>query len=312
MSVAEPQPAAPKPRIRWFHLTPDRLILALLAAEALLLLAERFGWFGFDAHKGWPVLIAIAAVGVVMFLMLLWFAVALLFRWRFQFGIRSLLVLTVAVAIPFSWLAVEVKKAKEQKEAVEEIDDAGGRVDYDYQTDSSGVFINGAIPPAPTWLRNLVGDDMFVNAKCVALWNPEASDTRLAHLKMLTSLQWFLVSGDGPADQVNHACVEYLKGLTHLESVYVDGSDVSDAGLEDLKGLTALKVLDIGISDVSDAGLEHLKGLTQLQKLDLSYTKVSDAGVKKLQRALPNCKIKWTPPTKGEQQNPAAPDQPGG
>ena len=34
----------------------------------------------------------------------------LIFRWRFQFSIRSLLVLTVAVAVPCSWLAVEVKE----------------------------------------------------------------------------------------------------------------------------------------------------------------------------------------------------------
>ena len=38
---------------------------------------------------------------------------------RFQFSLRSLLVLVVVVAVPCSWLAVEMKKAREQKEAVE-------------------------------------------------------------------------------------------------------------------------------------------------------------------------------------------------
>ena len=42
-------------------------------------------------------LIAVAVVGGAMLVMLLWFIVSLVFRWRFQFSIRSLLVLTVAV-----------------------------------------------------------------------------------------------------------------------------------------------------------------------------------------------------------------------
>ena len=61
-------------------------------------------------------LIAVAVVGVAMLVMKLWFVVALVFRRRFQFSIRSLLVLTVAVAIPCSWLAVEMKHANQQRE----------------------------------------------------------------------------------------------------------------------------------------------------------------------------------------------------
>ena len=52
------------------------------------------GW-----HKGYAVLTGVAVVGVAMLLMGVWFAVALVFRRRFQFSIRSLLVLVVIVAI---------------------------------------------------------------------------------------------------------------------------------------------------------------------------------------------------------------------
>ena len=68
-----------------------------------------------------------------MVLMLLWLVLALCFHRRFQFSLRSLLVATVAVAIPFSWLAVEMKAAREQREAVEGIEKSGGIVGYDYQ-----------------------------------------------------------------------------------------------------------------------------------------------------------------------------------
>ena len=123
---------------RWFRLTPDRLILGLLAVEGFLFLSERFRWFAFNQHKGWTVLIAVASVGVAMLLMLAWLAAGLAFRWRFQFSIRSLLVLTLAVAIPCSWLSWEMKKAGKQQEAVQEIRKLGGRVIYDYWYHQTG------------------------------------------------------------------------------------------------------------------------------------------------------------------------------
>jgi hypothetical protein len=97
---------APKPKLRWYRLTPDRFVIGLLAVECLLWLSERFHWFAFNEKKGWTVLIAVAAVGATILLVLLWLVASLLFRWRFQFGIRSLLIFTVVVAIPCSWLAV--------------------------------------------------------------------------------------------------------------------------------------------------------------------------------------------------------------
>jgi hypothetical protein len=54
------------PTRRWFHLTPDRLVVSLLAAEGFLLLSERFRWFAFNEKKGLTVLIAVASVGVAV------------------------------------------------------------------------------------------------------------------------------------------------------------------------------------------------------------------------------------------------------
>ena len=50
----------PEPNRRWFRLTPDRLMVGLLALEGFLLLSEWFRWFPFNQHKGWTVLIAMA------------------------------------------------------------------------------------------------------------------------------------------------------------------------------------------------------------------------------------------------------------
>lgn len=105
-------PTTTDSRPRWFHPTPSHLLTVLLAVEGLLFLSKP--WF----PKGWAVLTAIAAVGITMVLMFVWWLVAFCLRWQSQFSLRSLLVLTVAVAIPFSWLAAEMKAARKQRDAV--------------------------------------------------------------------------------------------------------------------------------------------------------------------------------------------------
>ncbi|MGO8688755.1 MAG: leucine-rich repeat domain-containing protein [Thermoguttaceae bacterium] len=288
-----------KTRRRWLRLTPDRCVLGLLALEALLLLSEWFQWFPFNQHKGWTVLIAIATVGAALVLMFLWFLAALLFRLRFQFSILSLLVLMLAVAVPFSWLTVEREQARKQRAAVDWIEKAGGFVLYDYEFDPSGNPIPAAKPPGPSWLRKPLGDDYFADVTVVDLHGQEVSDAGLEHLKglaqlrglelcgtkvsdvglehlkALTQLRWLQLDGT----QVSDAGLVHLKGFTQLQELFLGGTQVSDAGLENLRGLTKLQSLSLGLTQVSDAGLEHLKGLTQLQELSLGGTQVSNAGL---------------------------------
>ena len=61
-----------RPR-RWFRLTPDRLVVALLALEGFLLLAQWFQWFAFNRHAIWSILIAASAIAATMLLMFFWF-----------------------------------------------------------------------------------------------------------------------------------------------------------------------------------------------------------------------------------------------
>ena len=89
-------------------------MFGLLAVEGFLFLSERFEWFAFNRHKGYTVLITVAAVSVAMLAMMLWFAAAFLFRWRFQFSISARCsVLVVVVAIPCRWLSVAREQARQ-------------------------------------------------------------------------------------------------------------------------------------------------------------------------------------------------------
>ena len=277
-----------KARRRWLRITPDRVVVAVLALEGFLLASAWFRWFAFNEHKGYAVLICLATVGAALVLMFFWFLAALVFRLRFQFSILALLVLVVVVAVPFSWLATEMSEARKQREAVTAIEKAGGEVVYDLQVDpSSDSRMAGAEPPGPPWLRRLLGNDLLGTVTFVNLAGVGASDARLEHLTRLTQLQWLWLSDTNVSD----AGLEHLKGLTQLQSLGLERTKVTDLGLQHLKGLSHLRTLDLGDTAVGNAGLEHLKGLTQLRDLTLSGTKVSDAGVMKLQQALPNCQI---------------------
>ncbi|GEM_PF-6243919 len=59
----------------------------------------------------------------------------------------------------------------------------------------------------------------------------------------------------------------HLKGLTELEVILLDYTQITNAGLEHLKGRTNLTWLNLVETQITDAGLEHLKGMTNLNVL---------------------------------------------
>ncbi len=238
------------PDYRWSHLAPGWLLPVLLATDGFLWLSERFRWFAFNQHKGWAVLIALASVGAFVLLMFLWFLLALTLRWRFQFSVRSLLVLPVVVAIPCNWLAVEMKAAREQREVVADVVEFGGRVVYDYQIDRSDTKSQ---PPAPPWLRGLLGDDFFGDVTTVI------AHEGLSHNQMFFAVRGrILIGGDFVPERV--------KGLPQLRELDMLGAPLTDAGLRHLVGVTTLQKLNLWCGPVTNAGLEYLKGLHNCER----------------------------------------------
>ncbi len=245
----------------------------------MLLLSERCRWFPFNQHKGLTVLIAVAIVTVVLLFMVLWFVASVFFRLRFQFSLRTLLVLFLAVAFPCSWLAVELQQARRQKEAVKAILRAGACGSYDCGPDAE--------PPGPAWLASLLGDDFYFDVRFVMFPNGDVSDPALEPVKEFSQLRELLLSHTQVAD----AGLMHLQGLGHLQVLDLDYTQVTGTGLEHLRALSRLQTLYLNNTRVTDAGLEHLTELAQLRELYLRGTKVTDNGVKRLQRALPRCQI---------------------
>ena len=296
---------------RWYRITPDRFLVGLLAVLLLVLAADRFELAGLIRGSGWNVLLAAAIVCLGLVVGLLWCAVNLLLRWRFQFSLKSMLLFTLIVAILCSWFAVRVRQAKRQEAAIAAIEGLGGEIRYhgdDYFRNSfedekqvvshepSRIVIHSrrffghdflspvdaarSVPGAA--LVHLKG---LSNLKYLDIRYAPATDSNLIHLSELTNLRGLDLSHAGVTD----AGLVHLGGLTNLELLDLGDTEVTDSGLAHLGGLTNLEELDLRDTGVTDAGLLHLEGLTQLEWLNLSHTRVADAGLVHLQR-LPDLK----------------------
>jgi hypothetical protein len=265
------------PNHRWFHLTPARFFVGLLAVQVFLFLSERLQWFWFNEQKGWTVLIAIGVVGVAVVVMLLWGLVCLLLRGRFQFGVRSLLVFLLAVSVPLGWFAWEMQRARRQREVVEAIVGMGGWVYYDYQLEKGMGRPNPHAEPAtPAWFRRLLGDNFFCDAESVYYGDDDLESLviQLRELPYLEALHFL----DTHTTVVG---VEHLPALRNLERLSIR---VSDDGLDQLATLAGLKWLDISQTQITDDGLARLTVLTNLETLGLFDTQITDVGLSDLRR----------------------------
>jgi Leucine-rich repeat (LRR) protein len=145
-----------------------------------------------------------------------------------------------------------------QKEAVAQINSAGGSVKYQDGDPNKPVI--------EVYLKNAKLSEATL--KAVA---------NLGHLKKLELDDSNLTSDD----------LAHVKDLTELEILWISDTKVTDEGLVHLKGLTNLDWLALTGTDISDAGLAHLSELSSLTKIDVQGTKVTNEGAEKLMKSLP-------------------------
>ena len=220
----------------------------------------------------------------------------------FRFNLRTLL---IVVAVFCLFVGTVVKRARDQKSAVEAIIENGGLVAYANHLSKSN-------PLAPEWLRKFLGNDYFSGVAVVTFMGPTINDTNLATIKRLPDLTWLTVSGKQITDaglvhleglselvilvlgptEIDGSGLVHIEGLTKLKSLSLGQTNVTDEGLNHLRKLTSLEKLYLGNTKITDEGLIHLQGLTNLIQLSLDATAVTDEGAQALQQYLPNCEIK--------------------
>jgi hypothetical protein len=104
-----------------------------------------------------------------------------------------MLLVAALVVLLLAWRPLKV--ATQQRAAVHQIEQLGGKVFYDYQLDDSGRRIEGAQPPGWGVLRALLGADLYDTVVEVDLSGTEADDSALELLRALPGLKKLDVRG---------------------------------------------------------------------------------------------------------------------
>ena len=122
----------------------------------------------------------------------------------FRFSLRGLLVLILVVAIALAWA---IRKAREQGNAVAALEKVGCQIEYDWiESEYRGRSLTML-----ERLRMLLGDD-----------KPMSVTEVKAHMSKITD-----------ADLV------HFEGLDHLQTLWLDGMPITDAGLAHLRNWAA-------------------------------------------------------------------------
>jgi Leucine-rich repeat (LRR) protein len=207
-------------------------------------------------------------------------------------------------------MARQINQARAQQKAAEAIQQAGGRVRYDYDylasdpISSDFVQVTGGKPWAPDWLTKAVGDDYFREISTVTIWSGRTvpierlveslkglkrirvlemsgcDDRELALLAGLDRIEGFNLSpDDGGITDSGLASLAILKRLRYLS---LSKSRITDSGLAALEDLRDLEYLHLDEAPIAGPGLVHLRGLSRLRSLSLTNTKLDEAGLANL------------------------------
>jgi hypothetical protein len=209
---------------------------------------------------------------------------------RFQYGLRGLLGLVVALGIVLSWIASRIAEKRQERALVADIEEQGGIVQYDWQVAGKNTW------PGPGFLKDLCGRDCC--ADVVHIRAAAASKLDFSRFGALHSIRTLSLAGADVTDEglcyvgrldtlvtlnltdttVTDKGLSCLKGLRSVHHLLLKGTGVSDAGMATLAELPLLETLTVDATNVSDRGLSYLEG-SALKTLSLDNTKVTDRGV---------------------------------
>lgn len=229
-------------------------------------------------------------------------------RWGLRFSMRSLLIAVTIFCVALGW---RLNRARQQREAVKAIKEAGGWVYYDYQTydPNTAEFDLKAEPWEPEWLRESVGIDFWHDVIGLNMSYHEEGGKRRdnkqspvnisGHLARLPRLKFLALT----KHSVDDAGMQYVSRLKELEALfYWDADGVTDVGARHLASCPRLSYLFLESTDIGDAGLQSLAKLEGLEALVLPGNNITDEGLASLV-GHPRLKTLWVGGNDGRASN---------
>ena len=169
-------------------------------------------------------------------------------RWL-QFSLRTMFVVVTVFCVVLGTIGVQIKKARDRRQAVAAIRELGGAIAFQHQLDRTE-------PPGPEWFRQVA---------FVQLHGPRVNDASLAAIKPFTELKSLTLV----ATKITDDGLVHLKGLTNLQLLDLRSTKITDDGLNHMKGLTNLSWIDLRGTQVTTYGVKKLQ--QALPNCDITY-----------------------------------------
>ena len=179
---------------------------------------------------------------------------------RFRFGLRSLLLLVLAIGSGLGWV---VLGAREQRDLVAHIRSIGGAVGYEGERNRISPDQVVVHRLWPTWLVRRLGPDYFHGVTNVNLLLADKVDgdllVRISRLKSLKTLD--LCEGS----RIKDGDLASLSRLPNLEELWLRGPTIRGDVLKSISHCGKLRKLYVNGIHLTDDDLSHLSGLTSLR-----------------------------------------------
>ncbi len=121
--------------------------------------------------------------------------------------------------------------------------------------------------------ENASGDVIGIDTAARRSW---VDDTQMEQILVFPKLQALVVEGPN----ISHLLAPQIAKATHLTSLTMQTTMITDEGVTEFKKLKSLKVIDLRLSPLlTDAAMATLAAMPQLRAVRLSGTEITDQGL---------------------------------
>lgn len=259
---------------------PGKFLVGLILALSVLLAIYWFGAFGVARLDARIISWSVRLVAVVLGIEFVVFCAGLVLKRPRQYGVRWLLLLTLAIAIPTSMYAHQTSYRQGRERALKQLMEIESRI-LKGKPDrrlrgyrkTALTITSVATEKQLTGIRFAIEEDIGCGC-CYDNAGTDVCDTELSTLAYFPQLE-HLDLADGA---ITDAGLRHLKSLKHLKTLNLSGNSVTDAGLAYLGELVELRELTLDGTLLTDRGLVHFRNLQKLERLSLNKTGVTDNG----------------------------------
>jgi Leucine-rich repeat (LRR) protein len=157
---------------------------------------------------------------------------------------------------------------EEQKKIKQELKDQGVTV---HGTEVLDVDLRGSKKVTPKLLKTIIS---FGNISYLNLSDSNITDEGMAILKDAKSVETLFLTGT----KISDAGLEPLTGLSGLIILHLPDT-ITDEGFKFVGEITTLKTLSAERCKITDVGMAHLVNMSELQWLKMNHTAISDKGL---------------------------------